>query len=209
MAFVVETGDGLTDSNSYISVDYFTSYHTDRGHSSIGTLTDNVIQQICIRATDYIDKRFGRKFRGIRRSHTQGLSWPRLSAYTDDRYLLADIDEIPRRLQQACAEYALRAAVYSELAPDPLLTVPTQDFTEATLPTPATDAAPGGISSLTEKVDVIEESTTYETHTSLAPSPGKNIASSLVSSGNIPEYPAADMLLEELLNNNRRTLIRG
>lgn len=210
MAFLQETGDGIQDANSYISVEYFQDFHTDRGHVSASSLGDTQVQQCCIRASDYIDKRFGRKFRGIRRNHLQGLAWPRIGAQTDDGYLLADIDEIPRKLQMACAEYALRAAVYNELAPDPLLTVPTQDFGEADLPAPADTLPEGLVTSSDEKADIVEEKLTYGSLSSSATYPLNKMSTSvLVGINSIPEYPAADMLLEELLNNNRRILVRG
>lgn len=66
MAFVVETGAGIKDANSYGSVDEFKSYHADRGNS-ITSITDPTgIQQALINATDYIDSRWRKLFKGER-----------------------------------------------------------------------------------------------------------------------------------------------
>lgn len=209
MAFTPEDGSGLDTANAYADVSYVDSYHADRGHASWAGL-DTAIKQTCIvRATDYIDKRFGRKFRGQRRRREQELEWPRYNAFDDDGFLLADVDTVPRQLKKACAEYALRAAVYSELAPDPLLVVPLQDFTGDDLPEPADELPATAIREKSEKVDVVEESVAYQSPTQRYASGGRPPTSSLVATGDIPTYPAADLLLEELLTMGQRKLVRG
>lgn len=207
MAFTPDDGSGAEDSNAYIDVAYFDTYHGDRGHASAVALDDSVKKVCIVRATDYIDKRFCRKFRGRRQFFGQALEWPRIDAFDDDNYVFR---RIPAQLQKACAEYALRAAVYSELAPDPLMPVPTQDFTDTDLPTAATEQGPGAIAEIDEKVDVLDEHVRYFSPSQrLSTAGGKVSTSSLVAAGNIPEYPAADLLLEKLLTTGKRTLERG
>lgn len=107
MAFVVEDGTGKSDANSYASVAQADAYFFDRmitGWS--GTTTEK--QAYLIKATDYIDTRFGRKFISSKSSETQSLEFPRV-----------DISGIPAKLIMATCEYALRAKT-SPLAPDPV-----------------------------------------------------------------------------------------
>lgn len=84
--------------------------------------TADQVASAIIRATDYIDKRFN--FIGWRRYSNQPTAWPRWDAVDiNDRYLRG----IPQAVQQATAEYALRAlrAV--------LVTDPTRDATGQTI----------------------------------------------------------------------------
>lgn len=114
MAFTVEDGTGLADANAYISVDAFKEYHDDRG-GDYSSYSDEQIQQGIVRATDYIERRFGARFVGSRETATQSLSWPRQYAYYKD---LREALLVPLPVQQATAEYGLRALA-ATLAPDP------------------------------------------------------------------------------------------
>lgn len=184
MAFVVEDGTKPENANSYLSVAEADAYFTDRGITT-WTGADNLKQIALVKATDYIEKRFGSKFRGRRESKDQSLSWPRYNAVDDDGFLLSGVNEIPRRLKQATAEYALRA-LSAALLTDPDNTLPS-----------------GQIVEVREKVGPIEEQTKYENK------PGMP-KSSLVSDQYIPEYPAADLLLQGLLKSGMsRELGRG
>lgn len=114
MAFRVEDGSGLPDANSYASVQYFRDYHADRG-SDTSSYTDAEVEHSLVRATDYIDRRWGGSFVGMRTSGYQSLEWPRTSAfYNDGRF----IDGVPVEVRQATCEYALRGMT-DALAPDP------------------------------------------------------------------------------------------
>lgn len=210
MAFVVETGAGFANSNGYISVAFFRSYHADRGHDSAASLIDADVQTCIVRASDYIDKRFSQKMRGCKTSRQNSMAYPRQEVLDNQGKYICMSDELPNELLRATAEYALRAAVYSELAPDPLMSVPLQDFTGDDLPEPADAPGPQAIREKTEKVDVVEESVAYQSLTQQRnTTSGRASTSALVTSGNIPEYPAADMLLEPLLRFGNRTLARG
>lgn len=117
MAFVAEDGTGLSNATSYISIAFADTYHTDRGNAAWASATEASRQAALIRATDYIDKRFGKRFKGWRQNKDQALEWPRIGALDQDEHLLNGADAIPRQLQKACAEYALRALT-TTLAPD-------------------------------------------------------------------------------------------
>lgn len=110
MPFVVEDGTGKIDANSYGDVDEADAYFTDRGITNWTGTTDEK-QSYLIRATDYIDGRFGDRFIGTKKTEEQALAWPR-----NDAENIGD-DIVPIKLQRACFEYALRAKT-SALAPD-------------------------------------------------------------------------------------------
>lgn len=104
MALSVQDDTGLvTGANGYISVDWFKSYHSDRGQTV--TALDPAIEAAIIKATDYVDQRFhfvGRRSNG----RQQTTEWPRISAEDRDGY---GIDGLPTELKEAVAEYAMRA----------------------------------------------------------------------------------------------------
>jgi hypothetical protein len=179
MAFVAEDGTGLSTANSYISVGFADSYHLDRGNAAWALATEANRQAALIRATDYIDKRFGKRFKGWRQTKAQALEWPRLGAFDEDYHTLNGPDVIPRQLQKACAEYALRALTITTLAPD-------------------NDAV--GLSLLREKVGPIE--------TEKKISQGQK-KSQLVDATSIPDYPEADLWMSELLSGTSRDLYRA
>lgn len=124
MAFTVEDGTGLANANAYVSVADADAYFADRGEPTAwaGASTTEKEQAI-VKATDYIEKRFSRRFVGVKGSSDQALSWPRDNAYDADDYLLAD-DEVPTALADATAEYANRA-ISAALIPDPTVNVDT------------------------------------------------------------------------------------
>lgn len=204
MAFVVETGDGLTDSNAYSAVAEVDTYHTDRGNTK-WTGSNGVKQSAIIRATDYIEKRFGKRFRGVRRTKEQSLQWPRINAYDDADYMY-DFNEVPEKLKQATAEYALRALLLGELAPDIPPNVPGMNNATGSTTTEITPS--GSITAKKEVVGPLEEETHYE-----ARDAGYNTraaVSDLLGASSIPEYPAADLLLEELIRRGSdRRIVRA
>lgn len=111
MALVVEDGSGVASANGLCSLAFADTYFTDRANAAwTGTEADK--SSAIIRATDYIETRFGRRFIGSKMVDTQALSWPR-----DDADPAAE-DEVPIEVQKACAEYAVRA-LSTTLAPDP------------------------------------------------------------------------------------------
>ena len=106
MALVVEDGTGLEDANTYVSLSECTNYHTDRSNSGwIGE--DAVKEAALIRATQYLDSHYRRRFLGYRGAEAQALEWPRYDVEDDNGYWLDG--EIPRDLKYATCELALRA----------------------------------------------------------------------------------------------------
>lgn len=213
MAFLVEDGSGVEGANAYVAVAFVTTHHTDRGQTAWGDFGSQEQQAAIIRASDYVDKRFGRQFRGFRQSKRQGLEWPRLSAFDDDGFLLSGTDDLPRQLQRGVAEYALRAIICGTLSPDPISPVPKQDLTDSTGIRPD-QAVTGQITRTRDKVSVLEEERWYETTNSVLANTlaagATRIKTSLVNDFNIPEYPEADMWLEELLVPSMgMSLVRG
>ena len=200
ITLVVEDGSGDPAANAYVSEDFVDQYHEDRGNSHWASITDAEIKKACIiRATDYIDKRFRRSFRGYRMQRDQALAWPRMGAFDNDDY---QITEVPPQLQKAAAEYALRAAIYNVLAPDAQRPVPSQDMTSADPSSTQTDVIIGAVKSKSEKVGPLEESTTYEgsQQLSAASSNGSRaVQSTIIQDWIIPQYPEADLLIEDLL----------
>lgn len=201
MAFTLEDGTGIDDANAYVDETFVDTYHADRGN--IAWTGAAAAKQIAIiQASDYIDERFGRRFLGTRTNKTQGLEWPRINANDLDGFALTEVDAVPRQLQKACAEYALRALVITTLLPDPVLPFSTRD-TIGTGLAQNSDTASGEVSRKKSKVGPIEKDVTYK---SLSESMSEGYAS--VSSGSsivpgifIPAYPKADLWIEELLKS--------
>ena len=176
MAFTPEDGTQVVGANAYLTVAAFKAHHTDRGRD-YATYTDAQIQAAIVKATDYLDKRFGRRFRGLQASTTQGLEWPRNSALDDNGRL---ITMLPTALLKAAAEYAYVALTLgTELAPV------------------GTNVA-GKV--VEEKVGPI--STKYGQGSTPMTTTGNMIE-------NLPEYPEADLWVEQLLEDATRRLIRG
>lgn len=196
-----EDGSGNPDANVYATIAFIDKYHADRGNARWSTVGAEDKKSCAIKATDYIDKRFARKFRGFRRAKEQGLAWPRLNAQDSDGYML---DGVPVQLQKATAEYSLRAAIYNVLAPDPIRPVPSQDMTLADPNGDQTSVVVGPVRSRKEVVGPLEETVTYDSSKALADA-AKNgsrmTQSNVVNDWIIPEYPEADLLIEDLLAN--------
>lgn len=213
MAFQVESGSGDEGANAYIAVSYFRTHHTDRGNTAHQDFTDSEVEQGIIRASEYVDKRFGLRFVGLRKTKRQGLEWPRLDAFDADGFLLSGVDDLPRNLEKAVAEYTLRTLICGVLAPDPLLPVPKQDLTDSSGERDS-DVITGEVTRRRDRVGPLEEERWYETRSQAV---GRNLGSgargvqaSTLNDFNIPEYPEADLWLEELLRSSMNlTLRRG
>jgi len=114
MALLLQDDSGtVAGANTYITVEDFRAYHTDRGTDTTPYL-DAVVSAALIRARDYLDQRFkyiGFRFRGV---NFQSTEWPRYNAYGRDDLLIVGV---PREVKDAQAEYALRALTMT-LNPD-------------------------------------------------------------------------------------------
>lgn len=198
MAFTVEDGTAKNDANAYIDTTYFNAHHADRGVDT--GFGGGEVQQHIIRASDYVDKRFGRRFRGFRRTSDQGLEWPRIDAFTDDDYTF---NGVPEQMKKAIAEYTLISLhLGRNLAPMPPADFPIQDPVTGEV----TNDSAGKIVAKGEEVGPIKESTTYADGTQT----NKPMTGSGNTTQNIPEYPQADMWIEEIIDPyNSRSLSRG
>lgn len=112
MAFTVEDGSVVADANALCSVAVANAYFTERGVTA-WTGADSVKEIALIKATDYIEQRWGAKLQGAKVDVDQALCFPRTGITN-----VAD-DEVPRDVQRACAEYALRTLA-APLQPDPV-----------------------------------------------------------------------------------------
>lgn len=188
MAFLAEDGTGIPGANAYVSVAFVDAYAADRGFTAwAGSVADR--EQALIRATDHIERTFGQSFRGYKKTETQGLEWPRSDAWDNNDYLLKDI---PKQLQEATAEYAIRALLYGVLTPDPPPKYPRQGLTTGeVLPTSST--ASGVVSLARDKVGPVETERRYDTS----------------RSGQLDSFPAADNMLLPLLRPIQRIVQRG
>lgn len=142
MAFTVEDGTGVENANAYITVAFADDYFTDRGVTA-WTGTDAVKQAAIIKATDYIETRWGDRLKGQPEflDPRQPLGFPRLNLYDRAGQL---VEGIPTNLKKATAEYALRA-LSNELLPDP-----------------TTEANGAVVAGVRQKVGPIETETTYQ-----------------------------------------------
>jgi len=108
MAFVVETGSGVPNANSYASVSAADGYVADRGIAGWSTLTNTLKEQALINATDYLEATYRDAWKGNRITATQSLSWPRSNVIVDG--FLLDANIVPLPVVYACVEMAVRAA---------------------------------------------------------------------------------------------------
>lgn len=208
MAFTVENGSGVTGANAYIAVVFFREYHADRGRVTTPAIDDAAAQVSIVRASDYIDQRFGQRFRGDRQQKSQGLEWPRISAFDNDGYLL---DDVPSQIQRACAEYALRAFVLGELLPDAPRAAPSQNLADPAAPVTGAAQPSGVVRSQARQVGPLRTSNTFMSQAEVQAllRDRSAMAGGLVSGVYIPEYPAADLWLQEVIDTARRRVVRA
>lgn len=102
MAFTPETGDGLAEANSYVSVADADSYHLLRNNTAWAALNSTVKQASLVYATAYVDANFS--WPGVIVREEQALGWPRYDARDDESRLLTGV---PRKLSEAVCELAL------------------------------------------------------------------------------------------------------
>lgn len=105
----VETGVGLEDSESYVTVAECTAYHAKHGGTAWDAIDD---QEAALRkATQYLDSVY--QWRGYPVFSTQALKWPRLGVVVDGYELPSD--ELPAKLKAACCELAAKGDLFSDV----------------------------------------------------------------------------------------------
>lgn len=210
MTLRVEDGTIVANANGYVTLDEFRSFFEDRGYTAIadgtGNFTDDNCEAAIVKATDYVDKRWGMKFKGWRTDEDQTLQWPRTGVIDQSQFLIED-DVIPRHLKNAVYEYARLAIALAELLP-----VPAPNFNKLDPDTGESIASAGG-PLFRERVVVgpIEDEKWYADPTKLELSGrASGVTSDMVSTINLPEYPVADEWLRQLVEaGTPMTIERG
>jgi len=101
---IVETGSGLANANSYVTLDDADLYHEMRLHVATWTAaSDDTKEAALMWATRLLDNLID--WSGYKTSETQALRWPRSFTYDLDGYLI-ESSIIPDFLKSATAEYA-------------------------------------------------------------------------------------------------------
>lgn len=119
MALIVETGTGLPNADSYITIAFADTYHRNRGNTAWTGAKEVAIRQ----ATEYIDLTFRGLFYGVVKvdglsgTTRQALEWPRRGVYDEDTGAEVSADSVPLGVQKATAEIAL-VALTGGLYPD-------------------------------------------------------------------------------------------
>ena len=187
MALTVEDGTGLVAADAYISVADADTYFQASANSTWAAATVPAKEVAIVKATRYMEKRFGTKWKGQIASSEQALGWPRRYVYDERGTELAA--RVPTQIARACAEYAVQALI-NPLIPETIY--------------PIADGAPvpfGRINCKEERVGPVSESTYYSTggaHTSKVGS-----GSSLVDGDKVVQYPEADFLIGPFLRNTK------
>ena len=135
MALVVEDGTGLSNADSYVSVEEADAYHLLYGNDEWATLANKEV--LLRRASRDIDLMFGTRYQSRPFLTTQSLLWPRIPYYSSP---YVEVIGVSQTLKNAVMELALIEATTDVLGPD--------DFS-------------GNIKSSTKKVGDLEKSVEY------------------------------------------------
>ena len=187
MPLVVEDGTGLVGADAYISVVNADTYFLASANSTWAAATIPAKEVAIIKATRYMEKRFGTKWKGLIASSEQALGWPRRYVYDERGTEL--VDQVPVQIARACAEYAVQALI-NPLIPETVY--------------PIADGAPvpfGRINRKVEKVGPIYEETYYSTGGAHVSRVGSG--SSLVDGDKVVQYPEADFLIGPFLKSTK------
>ena len=187
MALTVEDGTGLVGADAYISVANADTYFLASANATWAAATVPAKEVAIVKATRYMEKRFGTKWKGLIASSEQALGWPRRYVYDERGTELAD--QVPVQIARACAEYAVQALI-NPLIPETVY--------------PIADGAPvpfGRINRKVEKVGPIYEETYYSTGGAHASRVGSG--SSLVDGDKVVQYPEADFLIGPFIKSTK------
>lgn len=181
MAFTPEDGTGVANANAYADVPAIDAYWADRGGQSDWDAAVTAAKQAAIvKATDYLDAVFGRRWKGRKETDAQGLEWPRSSAYDADGYAL---EGVPAQLVKSLGELAALAVV-QDLAPYP--------------PAATSSGAPAAVGVIVRKRERVEGAVEEETEYAAPTAVGSPYA--------VPAYPLAERMLAELLTAKGRVI---
>jgi hypothetical protein len=117
MPITVEDGTGMAGADAYVAIADVVAYAASRGLAFPEPLQDR--EQAIVRATAYLDARYGGAFTGQRlRLREQALAWPRSGAVDAEGVAIA-IATVPREIKAATCEAAIRErGTPGGLAPD-------------------------------------------------------------------------------------------
>jgi hypothetical protein len=122
MTFIVETGAGLSNAESYASVAQADAYHAKRLNTTWASLDAPTKEGLLIKATEYMVGQYRDNWKGQRTSATQALDWPRYNVQLPDvgfgavdTYVPWNV--VPAEVVNACCWLALQANS-GELAPN-------------------------------------------------------------------------------------------
>lgn len=188
MAITVEDGTGLATADAYISEADADTYFASVDNATWSGADTAAKEQAIVKATRYMEKRFGNKWKGTIASSAQALGWPRNRVY-DERGLELD-NQVPTAIARACAEYAVQAVQHGDLIPPVIY--------------PVVDGAPvpfGRINRQIEKVGPIYTETYYSTGG--AEATRVSSGSALVDANRMVQYPEADLLVSPFLRSTK------
>jgi hypothetical protein len=118
VALVVESGAGLSNADSYLSVDDADTYHTAQGAPTVWSDSTDPEKEAALRqATAYLDNRYAPRWVGSRINSTMSLAWPRRYATDRDGYTISE-SAVPRGVKNATAYIALKIREGDTLVPD-------------------------------------------------------------------------------------------
>lgn len=117
MALIVEDGSIVAGAESYCTVAYATTFHSNRGNAAWALLTTAQMEETLRRATDYMRQAYRGMWKGYRYTNTQALDWPRANVEIEDNPFgnLVATNIVPQEVKDACALFALTAST-EELA---------------------------------------------------------------------------------------------
>lgn len=103
--FIVEDGSIVANANSYTTVEFASNYFASKGIVSWDSLTQDQKEACLVIATQYVDVKYNKQFKGKLISEDQSLMFPRTyftKVVNNERSYC-----IPTVLQQAICEYAI------------------------------------------------------------------------------------------------------
>lgn len=128
--FIVEDGTAKSDALSFVSVADADEYHARRNHTEWTLLTLGQKHAYLVDATEYIEEVYRERWKGLRKTATQALSWPREWVVREDYYAVDSVipdsvngafyypsNIVPTEVKNACAELAYKR-ISGELSPD-------------------------------------------------------------------------------------------
>ena len=125
MTLIVEDGSIVAGAESYCTVAFATTYHSNIGNAAWAALASDTVREQCLRkATAYMVQAYRKRWAGYRyNATTQVLDWPRAYCPLPDAIAgygsfqaYVPINTVPIEIKNACADLALTAATSTLLA---------------------------------------------------------------------------------------------